>query len=368
MNLSVHKDKKTGKWYYTGKYKDLSGERHDYKKRGFRTQKEAKAAEDAFLLKIKGGYGRIKMKDLVVLYHEEMSAQIKYSTLYQYRVLEDKHILPIFGNKYIDTIKTIDITKWNKERGISGNNGKPYSQEYINNMYLHMSGLLTFAVNHRFINENPCKYARPYKDPNQVKKPISDSEINFWEVDEYKKFISTVEDEDRKDRYETLFYTGLRIGELCALQWKHIDFDNRKLSVKGTFSPAAKKVTAPKTIVSDRTIDIPKRLLERLKLRYERCRRLDGFNMNYYVFGDIRPRTRSPIGRMFNIDIEHAKVKKITLHGLRHSHASYLLSNPTISEAVVAERMGHSIEMLRSTYAHIYDKRRNALVDFLDEL
>lgn len=365
--MSVHKDKKTGKWYYTGKYKDLSGERHDYKKRGFRTQREAKAAEDAFLLKIKGGYGRIRMKDLVVLYHEEMSSVIKESTLNMYSMFERKHILPVFGNKYIDTIKTTDITKWNKERGLTGNNGKPYSQEYTNNMYLHMSGLLTFAVNHKFINDNPCKYARPYKDPNQV-KPTQGSEINFWEVDEYKKFISTVEDEDRKDRYETLFYTGLRIGELCALQWKHIDFNNRKLSVKGTFSRATKLVTAPKTAISDRTIDIPKYLYERLKMRYERCRRLDGFNMNYFVFGDIRPRTPTPMGRYFDIDIEKAGVKRITLHGLRHSHASYLLSNPLISEAVVAERMGHSIEMLRSTYAHIYDKRRTALVDFLDEL
>ena len=156
--MSVHKDEKTGKWYYTGKYRDLTGKRHDYKKRGFRTKKEAKDAETAFLLKIKGGQGRIKMNALIELYHQEMSSMVKKSTLDFYKMLERKHIKPYFDDKFIDTIKTIDITKWNKERALYGNNGGAYSDEYINHMYLHMSGLLTFAVNHKLLDDNPCKY------------------------------------------------------------------------------------------------------------------------------------------------------------------------------------------------------------------
>ncbi len=365
--MSVHKDKNTGKWYYTGKYRDLLGNRHDYKKRGFKTKGEAKDAEDAFLLKIKGGQGRVKMKALVELYHQEMSSAIKASTLDLYDMIERLHILPVFGDKYIDTIKTTDITRWNRERGLKGNKGGAYSQQYINNMYLHMSGLLTFAVNHRFINDNPCRYARPYKDPNQV-KPVQESEINFWEVEEYNRFIATVKDIDRKERYDTLFLTGLRIGELLALRWRDLDLTNRKLSVKATLAPNTRNITSPKTTNSLRTIDLPLRLNEELKYRYERYCKLDGFNKDYFVFGDIEPRSVTPIRRYFYIDIAAAGVKRITLHGLRHSHASYLLANPQLSEALVAERMGHSIEMLRKTYAHIYEKRRTALVDYIENL
>ena len=61
-------------------------------------------------------------------------------------------------------------------------------------------------------------------------------------------------------------------------------------------------------------------------------------------------------------------VKKITVHGLRHSHASYLLSNPMISELLIADRLGHSVEMLRNTYAHVYEKSRKNLIDFIDKL
>lgn len=365
--MSQHKDKKTGKWYYTGKYRDLLGNRHDYKKRGFNTKKEAKDAEDAFLLKIKGGHGRIKMNALISLYHEEMSSVVKASTLYQYRMIEKAHIIPVFGDKYIDTIKTMDITKWNKERGLTGNNGGSYSQQYITNMYLHMSGLLTFAVRHKLITDNPCKYGKPYKDPNQ-EKPEQESESNFWEVDEYNEFIKTVDNIDRIDRYETLFLTGIRIGEFCGLQWKDIDFENKKLSIKRSFSSNISAITSPKNGHSVRTIDLPKRLVDRLQERYNRCSKTDGFTLEYYIFGDVKPRTPCPIRRYFNIDIERAGVKRITIHGLRHSHASYLLSNPQLSEALVAERMGHSIDMLRSTYAHIYEKRRSALADYIENL
>ena len=44
------------------------------------------------------------------------------------------------------------------------------------------------------------------------------SEENFWEIDEYHKFINSVEDEYKRDIYEFMFLTGLRIGEFCALQ------------------------------------------------------------------------------------------------------------------------------------------------------
>lgn len=39
-----------------------------------------------------------------------------------------------------------------------------------------------------------------------------------------------------------------------------------------------------------------------------------------------------------------------------------------ISELLISDRLGHSVEMLRNTYAHIYEKSRKNLIDFIDEL
>lgn len=365
--MSQHKDPKTGKWYYTGKYRDLLGNRHDYKKRGFNTKKEAKEAEDAFLLKIKGGYGRIKMCSLVKLYHEEMKSTVKGSTLVGYRSIERLHILPFFGDRYIDSIKTLEIARWNKERALTGNGGRPYDTRYTERMFVHLSGLFTFAVRHRLLSDSPCKYARPYHDPNQIAHK-QESESNFWEVETYQKFIATVNDQDRIDRYDTLFLTGLRIGELIALTWESIDFEHRKLKVIQSYSDPTGTITSPKTRRSRRSIDLPDRLVDLLRRRYERASKLDGFKDGFFVFGDKRHLVPRTMRRQFNEDVARAGVKRITVHGLRHSHASYLLFNPMISESLIAERMGHSIEVLRKTYAHIYEKRRTAMVEYIENL
>lgn len=365
--MSQHKDPKTGRWYYTGKCRDLLGNRHDYKKRGFGTKKEAKEAESAFLLKVKGGYGRIKMRSLVKLYHEEMKSSVKGSTLVGYRSIERLHILPFFGDRYIDSIKTLEITRWNKERALTGNDGKPYDTQYTERMFVHLSGLFTFAIQHKLLSDNPCKYARPYRDPNQIARK-QESESNFWEVETYQKFIATIKDQDRIDRYDTLFLTGLRIGELIALTWESIDFEHRKLRVVQSYSDPTGTITSPKTRRSRRSIDLPARLVDLLQQRYERASKLDGFRDGFFVFGDKRHLVPRTMRRQFNEDVARAGVKRITVHGLRHSHASYLLYNPMISESLIAERMGHSIEVLRKTYAHIYEKRRTAMVEYIEDL
>ncbi len=365
--MSVHKDKTTGKWYYTGKYKDLSGKRHDYKKRGFRTKGEAKEAEEAFLQKIKGGYGRIRMRDLIDVYQKESTTRIKASSLMLYRNIENIAIMPFFGSMFIDEIRSSDVRKWIDTIAKEGIDGKKYAYQTYNNMLLHLSGLLTFAVDRNLLASNPCHRIRAPKDPNMLIKK-QDSEINFWELDEYKKFISTVDDENMIDVFDTLFYTGLRIGEFCALQWSDFDSKSKKLSITKSLSGNISRITTPKTIQSLRTIDLPERLNKRLKDRYERNKRQDGFNDQYYIFGDINYHTAQWFRRRFDRYISKANVKRITLHGLRHSHASLLLSNPLMSELLVAERMGHSVDMLRSTYAHIYEKNRSIMIDYIEKL
>ena len=57
------------------------------------------------------------------------------------------------------------------------------------------------------------------------------------------------------------------------------------------------------------------------------------------------------------VKLNGCKVK--TFHGLRHSHASLLLMTPEIPETLIADRLGHTINMLRSTYSHIYSIARS---------
>lgn len=76
---------------------------------------------------------------------------------------------------------------------------------------------------------NPCHNVPGYIN----KEEIQDQELdNFWEVDEFKKFIHCVDNDRYSDTFTFLFYTGLRESEMFALQWKDIDFKKHTVSIK----------------------------------------------------------------------------------------------------------------------------------------
>ena len=66
--------------------------------------------------------------------------------------------------------------------------------------------------------------------------------------------------------------------------------------------------------------------------------------------------------------IEKSGVPRITPHGFRHSHASYLIRSRQIDDQLIADRLGHTVEELHRTYAHIYDESRGDLKSVLDKL
>lgn len=367
--MSVHKDKKTGKWYYTGKYRDLTGKRRDYKGRGYNTKKEAKDAEELFLQKLKGGYGRIRFDALCAIFNEEGKKIYKTPTLKNYMCMQNDFMLPYFKNKFIDTITPLDISKWSEHcASLKKKDGTPRCGEgYLNNQFSLLFMMFRFAVNQRFIHDNPCIGATKYTDPNALPED-EHSKDNYWEVEEYKQFISCVKDNEHKEVYETLFNTGLRIGELSALTWDDVDLENRKIRVRRTWQSGTRTLSSPKSKRSARAVDIPAKLNDMLSEKYKRCKKLDGFTKKFYVFGDVQIIEPYIYRDWLEKDIERAQVKRITPHGLRHSHASYLLSNPLVSEALVAERMGHSVDVLRKTYAHIYEKHRSNMLSVLDIL
>lgn len=358
-----------GTWSFYGKLpKDLNGKRKNYKRRGFKNKKDAKIAEMEFL-KTQSNIlpGRLKLDELIKEYHKDAPNHIKQSTIKIYMRFERNIISPSFGNRYIDEITTLEITRWINDILKNGYNGQNYGESSTKNILLHLSGLLTYAVDHNWLNKNPCHKIKPPKDPNKVSNKKS-SENNFWEIDEYNKFILTVEDEYKRDLYEFMFLTGVRIGEFCALQWSDVDLDNGYLTINKSLSATITEITSPKSNNSNRTIRLPNKIVEKLKIRYAIVSQQEGFSESYFLYRDKKYISIATFRRWFNKDVAKSRVKKITVHGLRHSHASYLLSNPMVPELLIAERLGHSVEMLRGTYAHVYEKSRKNLIDFIENL
>ena len=160
--------------------------------------------------------------------------------------------------------------------------------------------------------------------------------------------------------------TGLRQGELFGLSVDRIDFLRRELRVdRQLWSPRTGRpvFVAPKSKASRRTIALSPVVVEALAAHLAAF----GSGEDGVVFHTTRG---TPVSRVLGGDYIRAAVKRaglsgITWHSLRHYHASTLLS-AGVSPALVAERLGHDIQTLMRTYAHVIradDERVRAIVD-----
>jgi integrase len=229
------------------------------------------------------------------------------------------------------------IRKWQGEMLEKG--FKPTYLKTINNQ---LSAIMNYAVNFYDLRSNPCRKAGSMGKSKADERP-------YWTLEEFQKFSDAIM--DKKDSwmaFQILFWTGMRLGELLALQVKDVDFDNGTITVDESLAriDGEDLITAPKTESSVRVITIHKELQESLKEYIASLYR-------------ARPSTRLFAGRtksFFEHEMERgiklSGVKKITVHCTRHSHASMLVQMG-FSPVEIAKRLGHGkVTTTIETYCH----------------
>jgi integrase len=349
---SVRKDGNT--WYYVLELGKVNGKRRQKKKRGFKTKKEAQNAliEAEHTLLKNGTYiepSKMLYKDYLHSWLDDKKTLIKESTYKTYSWLINKYIIPFLGDKEISQIRPIDIQKFYNELI----NKDLLSRENIQKIHSLINDSLKKAEKWELIKRNVASLV---DRPKAFKK-----ELSVWEIDEVKKFLLAA----RTSRYYIAFLlaltTGMRQGEILALRWKDIDFNNNTLSVKQTLSHTGNKIIpGAKTKSSLRSITLPLETVNALArhkkvIQYEK-KIADVLYKDYdlVVCTNIgTPCSPRNLLRSFYSAIKKANVPRIRFHDLRHTHATLLLKQG-IHPKVVAERLGHSnIRITLDTYSHV---------------
>jgi chromate transporter len=150
-------------------------------------------------------------------------------------------------------------------------------------------------------------------------------------------------------------YTGLRRGELFALQWPDVDWEaggeGGRLWVRRSLYQGA--VTSPKTVHSERVVDVPQPILDDLAVYREMCPPKDPG----YVFRTTTGKPLDPDNwykRRFLPTLERAGLRRVGVHALRHTYAS-LLINQGESIKYVSRQLGHaSIQITADLYGHLF--------------
>lgn len=348
--MSVYKDGKQGTWYASFRYTDWMGQRKQKMKRGFRTKKEAVKFEMEFIASVSGDMD-MTFASFIEVYFQDKSGELKQNSVRNKRDMMNAHILPYFGEKKMNEVTPADIIAWQNEIRTKGY--KPTYERMIQNQ---LTALYTHAVKIYNLANNPCKKVKKMGKPDAEK-------LDFWTQEEYETFIRTVEEgSDDYIMFEILFWTGIREGELLALNKSDFDFRNNLLHITKTYNRIDKQdvITVPKTENSVRTINIPNFLKEKVQ-RY--------IDMNYGIPDDARlfPIVSRTLQKRMKRYAEKAGVKEIRVHDLRHSHAAYLIFQG-IQPLMVKERLGHKdIKITLNTYGHLYPTEQKALADMLDE-
>lgn len=369
--------KEEGKYKIKGKIKRDDGTYYNYKKvvPSAKRLSDAKAYEVDFLRKFQEeqrSYGNKTFKELVELYKLEPKEN-KTSTINTDNDIFEK-VIKIIGDKKINLITKEYLQKYIRDLEAK------YSYEYVKKYYYTINKIFEYAVDHDYLNYNPLRKVKRSKNKDEVKK-----EMLFWEPNQFKQFISVVDDIQLNVLFSFLFYMGTRKGETVALQWRDIDFKNNTVKINKTVTIKTKDrywaLTAPKTKNSIRNISMPLIINNALIELKQAHIAYPGFNENCFIFGFNRPSSYETLRRKFNFYIDKAnrnidgkplpqekQIPIIRIHDLRHSHASYLLNNMSagFTDFDVAKRLGDTVQTLHSTYAHWFKQADKSIINFID--
>lgn len=350
MAAKAEKDPKTGKWLIQYRYTDWQGNRKKSMKRGFKTKREAEEWLQNFLATKQADFNML-FEDFLKIYYSDMDTRLREHTMRTKKYVFELKILPYFGKMKMNEITASDIRKWQSELIKQG-----YAPTYLKTINNQLAALFNYAVRYYDLPNNPCRKA------GSMGKGKAD-EMNFWTKEEFDKFIDAIMNKQQSYMaFMTLFWTGIRIGELLALNVADVDFEKRTISITKSYQRMSGRdvITEPKTPKSKRVIAIPQFLVVDLQ---------DYVNSMYWVQGEDRlfPITKYYLEHEMQRGIKESGVKRIRIHDLRHSHAS-LLVEMGFSPLEIANRLGHEkIETTLNTYSHLYPDKREQLADRLDK-
>jgi integrase len=219
------------------------------------------------------------------------------------------------------------------------------SAKSIGNLHQILLKAFGDAVDSEVLARNPASRAKP---PKNLRGP--EKEMVVWSEDQLRSFLSGIEDKRWYPHLRLAAMTGMRRGEILGLRWGDIDLDNKRLTVRQTAVSTAYRVhfDTPKSH-KPRTVDLDDltcKVLRRHRAQQAAQRLFEG--ADYFpsdlVFTEptgalTHPDTLSQA--MNRLVAARQDLPRLTLHGLRHTHATLLFKSGA-SLKVVAERLGHA--------------------------
>ena len=307
---------------------------------------------------------KILYKDWLWYWMQKKKDYIKESTYSNYSNIISNHIIPELGNIKLSNLnnKLIQeylINKYKTGR-LDGNGGLSYKT--IRDIIAVVKSSLKYAIKEEMINNINLDFTYP--------KIANKDKIYIMPKKDQERLITYIKQDENTRSLGILLalYSGIRIGELCALQWKDIDFKNNILHINKTLQRIYIKdnkesvskiiITNPKTHNAERDIPLNKEFAHILK-KYQT-------ESNNYILSNcdkwIEPRTYR---RYFKKCLDKAKIGQINFHGLRHTFATNCIKLG-VDYKTVSELLGHAnVNITLNLYVHPQISQKKKCIDLI---
>jgi integrase len=359
--MSISRNPKNKRWYVLVDVPaGPDGKRRRRGVGGFKTKREAKAAEAEALRRIRDGVYVEPSRLTVGAYLTEMwlpsmASQVRATTLGGYRHNVRAYLVPRLGDISLQRLTTARVGAFYGELVTSGGlGGRPLSPKTVRYVHTTLRRALRDAVADGLVVRNVAAQARPPR--------ARGVEMHTWTAEQVGTCLASVREDRLYPAWLLLATLGMRRGELLGLRWVDVDLTSGRIAIRHTLVMVdGKPATAePKTAKGRRSLTLALEVLETLRAHraHQAAERLS-WGTSYTDSGlvitteDGRPFHPETLSGLFVRQAKRAGLPPIRLHDLRHSVASILLARG-VHPKVVSEMLGHAtIALTLDTYSHV---------------
>ncbi len=284
----------------------------------------------------------------------------KVRTYENYVKLTTHHVKPKLGAYKLNELSPIVLQRFITELIKAGNiiTGEGLASNSVNCIITVLQSSLKSAYDMGLVNEYVA---------NKIKRPKkNEKEITCFNLIEQKKIEHFVVEHSKTKLFGVFLclYSGMRLGEILALEWCDIDFVRGTINVrkschdgKDEYGNYARIIDTPKTVSSKRIIPLPKQVIPLLKAHKKKS------NSIYVVADEIgKPVSVRSYQRSFELLLKKLNIEHKCFHSLRHTFATRALEcgmdiktladilghkNPTVTlNRYVHSLMEHKVEMM----------------------
>ena len=300
----------------------------------------------------------LEISELTKRFLESKAHDVRSSTLQRYEwVLRD--FVECYGqNRNCDTLSPRSLSQFRQEL-VKGKAGRT-----INRNLVTINAFLTWLYKMEYVDRDLSEVLTRVKESPADIQPFSVSEID--------KVLASCHQLQHRNMITLLLYTGIRSGELCALAWEDVDFNNKTIHVRRStydnrglkttktdkerfvdlMPPAIEALKAQRHLTylyptNDHQVELPGKSYRTEKLRFvfnpKVVRAQKGSDYDYYG--------KRALGRIWTELCSKAKVEYRNQYQLRHTYASWMITHANVNVSYLAQQMGHAdITMVAKVY------------------